>query len=82
MLQRLQKIDVFCCGIQDPLDILVRLRPLLEKKNDTVFDLDGRSWDAVGVVDEGKSIPAQPICSTENLELSRSRMKLLCFSNR
>ena len=82
VLQRLQKIDVSCCGIQDPLDILDRLRPLFEKENDTVFDLDGRGWDAVGVLDEGKSVPAQPICSIENLELARSRMKLLCLSNR
>ena len=82
VLQRLQKIDVSCCGLQDPLDILDRLRPLFEKENETVFDLDGKGWDAVGLADEGNSVPAKPICSIENFELSRSRTKLLYLSNR
>lgn len=82
VLQRLQKIDASWAGLHDPLDILNRLRPLFEKENGTVFDLDGKGWDAVGLPEEGKSLTAQPICSVENLELSKSRAKLVCSADK
>ena len=82
VLQRLQKADMSWCGLHDPLDILDRLRPLFEKENSTMSNLDGEGWDAVGILEAGISIPAKPNCSIENLELSSSRMELALLSNK